>query len=190
MIFVPRQRQAKPLGQRTPVLLTDFQMIYVNRVFRDGCKSATLGDQSHRDAFLDFNPKAGVAYEFNRSALVYFDASRSFQPPSFDESLTVVEGTGGGQAFHELNAQQAITLELGTRGERGPLEWDPACIIRSCATSCSTRTTRRASRSARSTRRARSTAASRPARRWNSRMACSRTVPPRPGRRRAAARAW
>ncbi len=107
-------------------LLMGFQVVYVNRIFRDGYKSPTLGDQSNRDSFLEFNPKAGLAYEFNKSALVYFNASRSFQPPSFDESLTIVEGEDGGQQFRELNSQKAITLELGTRGERGPFEWDVA----------------------------------------------------------------
>lgn len=107
-------------------LLTGFQAVYVNRVFKDRYKSATLGDQSHDDHFWAFNPKLGVAYEWNKESIVYLNVSRSFQPPSFDESLGIQEGEDGGQVFHELHSQKAITLELGTRGQAGPFEWDAA----------------------------------------------------------------
>lgn len=105
-------------------LLAGFQAVYVNRIFRDGYRSATLGDQSHDDHFRAFNPKGGVAYQWNDQSLVYLNLSRSFQPVSFDESIGVQEGTDGGQVFHRLEPQHAITLELGTRGERGPFTWD------------------------------------------------------------------
>ncbi len=105
-------------------LLAGFQAVYVNRVFQDGYHSATLGDQSHDDHFRAFNPKGGVAYQWNDKSLVYLNLSRSFQPVSFDESIGVQEGPDGGQAFHNLEPQHAITLELGTRGEAGPLTWD------------------------------------------------------------------
>ena len=34
------------------------------------------------------------------------------------------EGTDGGEVFHSLEPQHAVTLELGTRGKAGPLTWD------------------------------------------------------------------
>ena len=105
-------------------LLAGFQAVYVNRVFRDGCHSATLGNQSHDDQFRAFNPKGGVAYQWNDTSLIYLNLSRSFQPVSFDESIGVQAGTEGGEAFHSLEPQHAITLELGTRGKAGPLTWD------------------------------------------------------------------
>ena len=107
-------------------LLTGFQAVFVNRVFHDGFRSPTLGDQSHDDHFLAFNPKLGIAYQWNDQSLVYLNGSRSFQPPSFDESLGVQEGVDGGQVFHDLSSQKAWTLELGTRGEAGPFQWDLA----------------------------------------------------------------
>ena len=107
-------------------LLTGFQTVFVNRIFRDGDHSATLGDQSHQDHYLDFNPKVGMAYQWNEQCLVYLNGSRSFQPPSFDESIGVQPGEDGGEVFHNLNSQKAITLELGTRGEVGPITWDVA----------------------------------------------------------------
>ncbi len=105
-------------------LLAGFQAVYVDRVFRDGYRSATLGDQSHDDHFRAFNPKGGIAYQWNDKSLVYLNLSRSFQPVSFDESIGVQEGEDGGEVFHNLQAQHAITLELGTRGEAGPFTWD------------------------------------------------------------------
>ncbi len=107
-------------------VLTGFQAVYVNRVFRDGLKLPSLGDQSHGDHFWAFNPKVGLDYERNKESIVYINASRSFQPPSFDESLGIQEGVDGGTVFHELHPQRAITLEIGTRGEAGPLQWDLA----------------------------------------------------------------
>ena len=105
-------------------LLAGFQAVYVDRIFRDGYRSVTLGDQSHDDHFRAFNPKGGVAYQWDDKSLVYLNLSRSFQPVSFDESIGIQEGTDGGEVFHSLEPQHAITLELGTRGEAGPLTWD------------------------------------------------------------------
>ena len=107
-------------------LLTGFQAVFVNRVLLDGYKSATLGDQTHEDHYWAFNPKVGIAYQWNDKSLVYINGSRSFQPPSFDESIGVQEGTDGGEVFHNLESQKAITLEVGTRGEAGPFTWDLA----------------------------------------------------------------
>ncbi len=105
-------------------VLAGFQAVYVNRVFHDNYRSATLGNQSHDDRFRAFNPKGGVAYQWNEKSLVYLNLSRSFQPVSFDESIGIQEGTDGGEVYHDLEPQHAITLELGTRGEAGPLTWD------------------------------------------------------------------
>ncbi len=105
-------------------LLTGVQAVYVNRILRDGYRSATLGDQSNRDHFWAVNPKLGAAYQWNDRGIVFLNASGSFQPPSFNESLGVAQGVDGGQVFHNLEAQRGITLEAGTRGAAGPFEWD------------------------------------------------------------------
>jgi iron complex outermembrane receptor protein len=105
-------------------LLTGFQAVYVQRVFHDNFDSPTLGNQSHREDYYAFNPKLGFAYEWNKVCLAYINLSRSFQPPSFDESLRLKEGMNGGEVFNVLQAQSAITLELGTRGEVGIFSWD------------------------------------------------------------------
>ena len=105
-------------------VLAGFQAVYVDRIFRDGYNSVTLGNQSHDDHFRAFNPKFGAAYRWNDQGLIYLNVSRSFQPVSFDESVGIQGGLDGGEVFHHLQAQHAITLELGTRGEAGALAWD------------------------------------------------------------------
>jgi outer membrane receptor protein involved in Fe transport len=107
-------------------LLTGFQTVFVQRVFHDIFASPTLGNQSHRENYHAFNPELGIAYEWNKVCLAYANVSRSFPPPSFDESLRVQEGMSGGEVFNPLQAQSAITLELGTRREVGPVSWDVA----------------------------------------------------------------
>ena len=107
-------------------VLTGFQAVYVNRIFRDGYRSTTLGDQSRHNNYWAFNPKVGLAYQFDDRSLVYINGSRSFQPASFDESLGIREGETGGQVFNNLESQKGITLEVGTRGEEGPFRWDLA----------------------------------------------------------------
>ena len=107
-------------------VLTGFQGVFTHQVFQDKFKSPSLGDQSNDDGFLAINPKLGFAYQWNDNGLVYLSATRSFQAPSFDESLAIVEGEDGGYQLRQLNSQGAITLELGTRGEAGRFQWDLA----------------------------------------------------------------
>ncbi len=70
-----------------------------------------------RDYALDYtnvSPKLGFRWD-GAAMQVYGNVSGSYEPPSFSETLT-------------LNAaredQTGTTLELGTRGEYGPLRWD------------------------------------------------------------------
>jgi iron complex outermembrane recepter protein len=104
------------------LLLTGFQAVFVQRQYHDNTASLTMGNQSTHENFYAFNPKLGLAYEWNDGCIAYVNVSRSFQPPSFDESLSVQ--ANGGETFNRLEAQTGITLELGTRGEVGPVSWD------------------------------------------------------------------
>ena len=49
---------------------------------------------------------------------IYFNASRSFEPPSFGEA------TPAGNGILPLKAQTGTTLEIGTRGQRERVSWD------------------------------------------------------------------
>ncbi|HWL16106.1 MAG TPA: TonB-dependent receptor, partial [Opitutus sp.] len=61
-----------------------------------------------------FMPKLGLRWDAHELQ-VYANVSGSYEPPSFSETLTLNTAR---------DAQTATTVELGTRGTRGPLRWD------------------------------------------------------------------
>jgi iron complex outermembrane receptor protein len=81
----------------------------------------TGADNSGRRAYTGINPKIGLRFDLADASQVFFNASRSFEPPSWGETLS--PGTGG-IVFPE--AQDAWTFEIGTRGKSGPFAWDLA----------------------------------------------------------------
>ncbi|MBB3048533.1 iron complex outermembrane receptor protein [Litorivivens lipolytica] len=83
----------------------------------DAVLNATAGEVDHRQ----FNPRLGLLWDAADDVQVFVNASRGFEPPSMTD-LT----SGGALPFTELSAQRAWTLEVGTRGQRGPLSWDVA----------------------------------------------------------------
>lgn len=66
-----------------------------------------------------FSPKLGLLYEADEKTQYYFNASRSFEPPSFGELVPF-----GATGILPLKPQTATTLELGTRGQRDRISWD------------------------------------------------------------------
>ncbi len=81
----------------------------------------TNGDNSGRQVFHGFSPKAGVRYEVTERSQVFANVSRSFEPPSFGELTNVAAG-----GIVRLDPQRATTLEVGSRGQEGRIEWDVA----------------------------------------------------------------
>lgn len=67
------------------------------------------------------NPRLGVLWTPSESIEWFANISRGFEPASTAD-LTA----GGALPFTPLEAQSAVTLELGGRGELGPLSWDLA----------------------------------------------------------------
>ncbi|MCX6850844.1 MAG: TonB-dependent receptor [Verrucomicrobia bacterium] len=65
-----------------------------------------------------FSPKLGLLYEVDPKTQIYFNASRSFEPP------TLGEATPAGTGLLQLKPQTATTLEIGTRGQRDRVSWD------------------------------------------------------------------
>ena len=78
-------------------------------------------NNNDRQEFWGFSPKLGLLWEVTPKSQVYFNASRSFEPPSFGE-LTAVNGAS--PSLVALRPQTATTLEIGTRGEAGRVAWD------------------------------------------------------------------
>ncbi|MFN0075658.1 MAG: TonB-dependent receptor family protein [Prosthecobacter sp.] len=78
-------------------------------------------DNTDRQEFWGFSPKLGLLWEVTPKSQVYFNASRSFEPPSFGE-LTAIGA--GFPSLVALKPQTATTLEIGTRGEAERIAWD------------------------------------------------------------------
>ncbi len=102
------------------------QVLYASRDLNEetlipgaGAFLPNLADNSDRLAYWGFSPKFGLLYEFDEKTQAYFNASRSFEPPTFGEATPI--GTAG---ILPLKPQSATTLELGTRGQRDRISWD------------------------------------------------------------------
>ena len=89
---------------------------------------ATRDYEDNRNAARDdsrdfdwFAPRLGLIWEGEGGQQVYANVTRSVEPPHFSALVQspVPE-------FVPVEAQQAWTAEVGTRGHRGPLAWDVA----------------------------------------------------------------
>ena len=77
-------------------------------------------DTSGRAVYDLLNPKAGLLWQGGETWQVFANVSRSGEPPTFSElNFTNV-------ALEDLDAQRATTLEIGSRGSLGPVDWDVA----------------------------------------------------------------
>lgn len=102
------------------------QVLYASRDLNEETLFAGAGpflpnliNNSDRLADWGFSPKFGLIYEFDPLTQIYFNASRSFEPPTFGEATPI-----GAAGIVQLKPQSATTLEIGTRGERDRLSWD------------------------------------------------------------------
>ena len=75
--------------------------------------------ESDEKIYRSLNPKIGMLYEASKDIQFFANVSKSNEPPTFSE-LTQ-SGTIG---FTPLDMQKAWTAEIGTRGNRGIVEWD------------------------------------------------------------------
>ena len=106
-------------------LIVGVQFSYADRAFEDAFLAD--GNQTQNEGFVGFSPKLGLRYDLKEHVQLYGNVSRSFEPPSFGEltrpattAVTVLNG------LTHLDAQEATTVELGTRGEHGRFNWDLA----------------------------------------------------------------
>ncbi|MGX2029904.1 MULTISPECIES: TonB-dependent receptor domain-containing protein [Methylocaldum] len=98
-------------------LVTGLQLSYASREYTD--RFLSNGDQSDHQDFFGVSPKIGARWEFTANSQAYVNFSRSFEPPSFGE-LTLQYGNTPLQ----LSAQRGSTVEIGTRGQEGMVNWD------------------------------------------------------------------
>ncbi len=99
-------------------MLIGAQLLYASRDLNEDTLFGANNDD--RLEYWGFSPKIGLVYEFDPLTQIYFNASRSFEPPTFGEAVPV----GAAPGILGLQAQSATTLEIGTRGQRDRLSWD------------------------------------------------------------------
>jgi iron complex outermembrane receptor protein len=102
----------------TPELtaIAGLQYTYSKRKATDKLITLT-GDESFNRSYSQFNPKLGAIYQLNPTAQVFANVSRSFEPPSFGELVNT-------PTPEPLKAQDGVTYEVGTRGNREHIDWD------------------------------------------------------------------
>lgn len=105
-------------------VVTGAQVIYARRTFVDHFLTDEQGDQSHQQVFYGLNPKLGIVYMTSEAGQLFLNFSRSWQPPSFDNLIQFADGANSSVVYKPLQPQRSWTLEVGTRGERGPWEWE------------------------------------------------------------------
>lgn len=85
-------------------------------------------DASLNQNYFGFNPKTGLIYNLKNQRQVFFNVSRSYEPPTFDELINQSKGNPNKspEVFKavKLDEQTATTLELGTRGTYKRVNWD------------------------------------------------------------------
>ena len=105
-------------------ILAGAQAIFAERHFKDEFFTDEAGNQSNRQNFWGFNPKLGALYEINQKTQAFVNFSRSWQPPSIDNLVDFDEGPNSSVVYTPLSPQHAWTIEVGTRGEYSPCEWE------------------------------------------------------------------
>ena len=105
-------------------ILAGAQAIFAERHFKDEFFTDEAGNQSHRQDFWGFNPKLGAMYEINPKTQAFVNFSRSWQPPSMDNLVAFDEGPNSSVVYTVLQPQHAWTIEVGTRGEYSPIQWE------------------------------------------------------------------
>lgn len=97
-------------------LVVGTQFLHASRVQID--RFLSNGDQSGRNTFDLWTPKAGLLWDVTSTWQTFGNISRSAEVPTFDvNSFTSA-------ANSNLKAQTATTVEIGTRGHRPDFTWD------------------------------------------------------------------
>ncbi len=104
----------------TLALVLGAQGTYASRDFAE--ETIFGADNSASRDYLGFSPKLGLIWEPQPETQVFFNVSRSFEPPSFGE----LTAAGAAPGLVDLSAQWGTTVELGTRGRTDRMRWDLA----------------------------------------------------------------
>lgn len=106
-------------------LIAGSQFTYAHRNYKD--KFLSDGDRSGEKTYRGASPKVGVLYDVTPSIQLFSNISRAYEPPTFSELTQNIPGVSG---LANIDAQQSTTLEIGSRGHQGRIDWD-ASLYRS-----------------------------------------------------------
>lgn len=102
-------------------LVGGLQLGQAFRAAQDVFNPATT-DTSGAGTWQWANPRIGVIWQATATAQVFGNLSWSTEPPTLSDLIPLVPRGG----FQNLDAQRAMTIEIGTRGREGSLEWEVA----------------------------------------------------------------
>ena len=95
-------------------LIIGLQYLHASRDRRD--RFLSDGDQSGKETYDLWSPKAGVLWTVKPEWQVFANISRSVEVPSYDVNIFTNPT--------QLKPQRATTYEIGTRGKVAAIEWD------------------------------------------------------------------
>jgi iron complex outermembrane recepter protein len=141
---VPLYAEAQQYFGKRLSVLAGVQGIYAGRQFENEFRTTEAGgeeeeEEEEEENELDFfgcNPKLGLMYEAGDAVQLFVNASRSWQPPSFNHLLGM-EGeeekeeeeekgldSAGSVGFTKLRPQSAWSAEIGCRGDFENIAWE------------------------------------------------------------------
>lgn len=95
-------------------LIIGLQYLHASRDRRD--RFLSDGDQSAKETYDLWSPKAGVLWNVKPEWQIFANISRSVEVPSYDVNIFTNPT--------QLKPQRATTYEIGTRGKVSAIEWD------------------------------------------------------------------
>lgn len=100
--------------QPNVALIIGLQYLHASRDRRD--RFLSEGDQSGKETYDLWSPKAGVLWTVKPEWQVFANISRSVEVPSYDVNIFTNPT--------QLKPQRATTYEIGTRGKVSAIQWD------------------------------------------------------------------
>ena len=95
---------------------------------QDQYRTFSAPAQSLDQSYWGVNPKIGLMYGSSTGTRFYANVSRSYDPPTFDELISISGGNPNKSPNQflpvELEAQRATTFEIGSRGQIKSFGWN------------------------------------------------------------------
>ncbi|BBL70816.1 TonB-dependent receptor family protein [Methylogaea oryzae] len=102
------------------------QGVFAKRRRYDDYLTAPAHDESAQKDYGGWSPKVGLIWKAVEKVEVYGNASRSYEPPNSSQFSPRTANPVGGKYYTTVDGQEATTVELGVRGEKGIFSWDVA----------------------------------------------------------------